>query len=210
MPRIMPFDSSLASKLPAFGNDVPVLVGQKVSGSKSRCCWLARCRADILLEGGPGDLGSRQVDREHAVIRMSCEAAPIVGRLGYWSLAHGPSKGIDVGWPERPAGPPTAARAQDFYHPVRRVLRGCQSGVASPGVCTRQNAATAWFADIVSTATYVLTRLLHRGGICATYVAQREDTTTLSPFGHATVSGLRVMPPPHANPAHPSDAGEMI
>lgn len=44
-----------------------------------------------------------------------------------------------------------------------------------------------------------------------TYVDHRDDTVTPSPpSGHATVSGLYVMPPPQAKPAQPSAAGAVI
>ena len=34
------------------------------------------------------------------------------------------------------------------------------------------------------------------------YNAKREETTAVLPFGHPTVSGLKTIVPPHANPAH--------
>lgn len=43
-----------------------------------------------------------------------------------------------------------------------------------------------------------------------THVDQREETVTAFPLGHATVSGLSVMAPPHAKPTQPSDTGAMI
>lgn len=39
---------------------------------------------------------------------------------------------------------------------------------------------------------------------------QREDTVALLPLGQATVSGFRVMPPPQAKPAQPTDTGATI
>lgn len=43
------------------------------------------------------------------------------------------------------------------------------------------------------------------------YFDHRDDTVApLSPFGHTTVSGFSVMPPPHAKPTQPRLAGAMI
>jgi len=37
-----------------------------------------------------------------------------------------------------------------------------------------------------------------------------EETVAFCPFGHAKVSGLAVMEPPHANPAQAMELGEVI
>lgn len=42
------------------------------------------------------------------------------------------------------------------------------------------------------------------------YVDHRDETVTELPLGHATVSGLSVMAPPHAKPAQPKDTGAII
>lgn len=43
-----------------------------------------------------------------------------------------------------------------------------------------------------------------------TYVAHRDETVALLPFGQATVKGLPVIPPPHENPAQPRATGAVI
>jgi hypothetical protein len=43
-----------------------------------------------------------------------------------------------------------------------------------------------------------------------TYFAHRDETVAPFPFGQTTVNGLSVIPPPHENPAHPSEMGETI
>ena len=53
-------------------------------------------------------------------------------------------------------------------------------------------------------------RLGLKGPKGKTYLDHRDETVAPWPFGHTTVSGLSVMPPPQLKPTQPSDAGAMI
>lgn len=53
-------------------------------------------------------------------------------------------------------------------------------------------------------------KILQGEQVGGTHVDHREETVAFWPFGHATVSGLAVIDPPQAKPAHPSEIGVII